>query len=411
VTVASLKGRTCSKWEEITLVDLASDEPHSLVDGPFGSDLKLSDIMSSGVPLVRIQHIGVGEFREGFDQFITEEKSHELRRHSAQAGDLVFAKLGDPAGRSTLLPSSVQHAVIVADCVRLRINKKKVDPNYLAWAVNSPSVLQQISGSSKGSTRQRANLADFKKVRVPVPHKREEQRRIASLLNSANELRRTYRNALEMSEGLLGAVFLEMFGDPAKNPKEWPKVALDSLCERITVGHVGPMINEYVSAGIPFLRSLNIRRNRVDLHDVKYVSQDFHKKLLKSALAPGDVVGVRTGMTGVTAVVPKKLPVSNCADLIVMTCGSQLEPRFLSEVLNILLGDVEAIAGATGAIQEHFNIGRARELHVPLPPVEVQRVFCRTAGDVQRSIDVAQEALRQAEHLFQTLLHKAFGEG
>ena len=75
----------------------------------------------------------------------------------------------------------------------------------------------------------------------------------------------------------------------------WPEVGLGQIAEEVTVGHVGPMTSEYVLVGIPFLRSLNIEPFRINLTDVQYISQEFHGRLKKSALKPGDVVIVRTG--------------------------------------------------------------------------------------------------------------------
>src|SRR3954447_4961428 len=74
---------------------------------------------------------------------------------------------------------------------------------------------------------------------------------------------------------------------------EWQETKLKDLCEKVTVGHVGPMADAYQNNGIPFLRPLNIKSFNLDLGDVKFISNEFHTKLRKSALHPGDVVVVR----------------------------------------------------------------------------------------------------------------------
>jgi type I restriction enzyme S subunit len=102
---------------------------------------------------------------------------------------------------------------------------------------------------------------------------------------------------------------------------DWTETRLAALCTRVTVGHVGPMRNEYCEDGIPFLRSQNVQPFRVDTRDVKFVDEIFHRKLKKSALTAGDVVVVRTGYPGTAALVPDSLPVANCADLVVITPG------------------------------------------------------------------------------------------
>src|SRR4051812_44415932 len=98
--------------------------------------------------------------------------------------------------------------------------------------------------------------------------------------------------------------------------KGWKTIKLKELCHEITVGHVGPMVEEYIDSGIPFLRSQNILPFYLDLSSIRFISSEFHRKLKKSALRPGDVAVVRTGYPGTACVVPSQLSEANCADLV-----------------------------------------------------------------------------------------------
>ena len=60
------------------------------------------------------------------------------------------------------------------------------------------------------------------------------------------------------------------------------KIKLKEVCDRITVGHVGPMAEKYTAEGVPFLRSQNIAAFRLNLDDIKFIPPDFHEKLRKS---------------------------------------------------------------------------------------------------------------------------------
>ena len=73
-------------------------------------------------------------------------------------------------------------------------------------------------------------------------------------------------------------------------PEGWVWATWSQLSGRVTVGHVGPMKHEYVEAGVPFLRSQNVRANRFDSEGLKYVSPAFHERLSKSTLRPGDLL-------------------------------------------------------------------------------------------------------------------------
>src|ERR1035438_9117347 len=115
---------------------------------------------------------------------------------------------------------------------------------------------------------------------------------------------------------------------------DWREVVLEDVATDVTVGHVGPMASEYVEHGIPFLRSQNVEPLRINDTDLKFITKDFHGRLKKSALSPGDVVIVRTGKPGACAVIPLTLPVANCSDLVVVRCGPGLDSRFLAYYVN-----------------------------------------------------------------------------
>jgi len=152
----------------------------------------------------------------------------------------------------------------------------------------------------------------------------------------------------------------------------WPEVLLGDVAEDLTVGHVGPMASEYVASGIPFLRSQNVEAFRINLSDTKFITPEFHSKLGKSALRPGDVVIVRTGKPGTAAVIPDSMPALNCSDLVIVRPGSRLDSRFLCYYVNTVSGH-HVSAHLVGAVQQHFNVGSARQLPLKLPPLSEQR--------------------------------------
>lgn len=153
----------------------------------------------------------------------------------------------------------------------------------------------------------------------------------------------------------------------------WPEIPLEQLCTRVTVGHVGPMQQEYREGGVPFLRSMNVAPFTIDPQDLKRVSEDFHTKLKKSALRPGDVVVVRTGYPGTAAAMPETIPVANCADLVVVTPGADLMAEYLVAVLNSPWGKAAVRGRLVGAAQQHFNVTIAKQLPIPTPPLSIQR--------------------------------------
>ena len=166
----------------------------------------------------------------------------------------------------------------------------------------------------------------------------------------------------------------------------------------ITVGHVGPMAHKYVATGIPFIRSLNIQPFRISLDGVKYIDEDFHQELKKSQLKPGDVVVVRTGKPGTAAVVPSDLRVANCSDVVIVRPRSGLDSRFLAYYVNGVANGF-VYSRTVGAVQQHFNVGQAKEMPIPEVDLAEQRRIAEVLGALDELIDVDRRLARQCSDL------------
>jgi type I restriction enzyme S subunit len=159
----------------------------------------------------------------------------------------------------------------------------------------------------------------------------------------------------------------------------------------------------YVEDGIPFLRSLNVDRLRINDSDLKTIDAVAHDRLRKSTLHPGDVVIVRTGRPGACAVIPPSLPVANCSDLVIVRCGRALDPWFLAYYINSA-----AVHGVSsqivGAVQQHFNIGSARDLKIRLPDLATQREVV----EILRALDDKIELNRRMSQTLESMARALF---
>lgn len=308
-----------------------------------------------------------------------------------------------------------------------------LDPQYVYWYLRSSTELAKAMAS--GTTFLEISGRAAAAIPIPVPPLLQ-QKRIAQILDqqlsrleiasagirSARQRLVRYRDAVlfAASLGRVGAADHDPTGDGSppgdatsglpRLPEDWRWTTFAEVAKRVTVGHVGPMKSEYVDNGIPFLRSQNVRANRFDPAGLKYIRPEFHRRLAKSRLLPGDVVVVRSGDVGTACVIPDELPEANCADLVIIQRPTEIHPRFAAYYLNSAARRLIA-AGRVGVALIHFNTRSVAELPVPLPPsgkqsAIVDEVESRLSviDTLEREVDLAE---RRAVGLRRALLQAA----
>lgn len=165
-------------WKTVPLASLCVDVKADIVDGPFGSNLKRSDYVTSGVPVLKIQNVKPNAIHLKKMDFVTDAKYSELERHAFRDGDIVMTKLGDPLGVAAKVVG-VGRGLIVADLVRLRV--QGVDTDFLCHQLNAPAIQRHINSLQKGTTRPRVNLDMIRNLPIVLPSL-DEQRRIVTIL-------------------------------------------------------------------------------------------------------------------------------------------------------------------------------------------------------------------------------------
>jgi len=194
-------------------------------------------------------------------------------------------------------------------------------------------------------------------------------------------------------------------------PTIWKWGTFDQVSTRVTVGHVGPMKNEYKDSGIPFLRSQNVRENKFSPIGLKYINRSFHKKLQKSSLQPGDIVVVRSGSVGITCVIPSTLSESNCSDLVIIKQPFAVLPEYGSYYMNSIT-KTRVASEKVGVALTHFNTKSVAAMPIPVPPLDEQ---VRIVADVEKRLSIidgieieVEQNLFRSDRLRQSILKKAF---
>lgn len=151
-------------------------------------------------------------------------------------------------------------------------------------------------------------------------------------------------------------------------PDGWVWTRLGRAVERVTVGYVGPMVSHYAGSGVPFVRSQNVRANRFRFDGLIFITEEFHQTIAKSALAPGDVVVVRSGNVGTVCVISPQLADANCSDVVIVKRPIAVLPQYLSFYLNSAASSYVR-TGSVGIALTQFNTKFVATMPLPLPPL------------------------------------------
>jgi type I restriction enzyme, S subunit len=142
-------------------------------------------------------------------------------------GDLVFARTGATTGKSYLIRECPDNTVFASYLIRVRVGDK-IDPRYVSPFFQTPDYWAQITKSASDVAQPGVNAPTLKSLMFPIPPL-PEQWRIAEVLDLAEALRAKRRAALAQLDGHTQANFLELFGDPVANPRQWPTRKLRAL--------------------------------------------------------------------------------------------------------------------------------------------------------------------------------------
>lgn len=186
-----------------------------------------------------------------------------------------------------------------AFCKVLRPNHR-VDGRYFAHFFQTASYRRRVSALAAGANINNLRNEHLDDLEFPLPPL-AEQRRIAAILDQAEELRAKRRAAIALLDQLPQAIFLDMFGDPATNPKGWPLVEIGTLSDRVSTWDPARQLEEF-----SYIDIASVDQGIKQVTSVRKMSADAAPSRARQRVQKGDILvsTVRPNLNAV-AVVPE----------------------------------------------------------------------------------------------------------
>jgi type I restriction enzyme, S subunit len=176
---------------------------------PFGSSLKKAELVQRGIPVVGIENVLPNQFVKDFRRFITDQKFRELADYAIQKNDILVTTMGT-IGRAAVAPGGLGNAIIDSHLFRMRVDTKRVMPEYLSYALNSDIVIRQLRRDARGSIMDGLNTTILRECLVPLPTI-SRQAAIVALLTRVQRLRATHFEAVRQADHLFQTLLHQAF--------------------------------------------------------------------------------------------------------------------------------------------------------------------------------------------------------
>ncbi|MBA3923906.1 MAG: restriction endonuclease subunit S, partial [Nostocaceae cyanobacterium] len=289
-------------------------------------------------------------------------------------------------------------------------SKSAIDAKYFKYLLETPIITRQLDSEQRGGTQKFVSLKVLRNMLIPYPPL-EEQRRIAAILDQANAVRRKRQEVIALTEELLRSTFLEMFGDPATNPKEWEIMRMSKVVSQTQYGTAEKANSE--KNGIPVLRMNNITyTGEIKLDDLKWCPIPAADEA-KFTVQRGDLLFNRTNspeLVGKTAVwrSDEKYAFAGYLVRVRFEAGRALS-EYVSAYLNSSYAKKYLFERAKPSINmSNFSASEFLKISLPLPPFALQERFVVVADATRSSIRRFEGMFKDANELFNSLLQRAF---
>ncbi|MBI3965151.1 MAG: restriction endonuclease subunit S [Chloroflexi bacterium] len=315
-------------------------------------------------------------------------------------------------GKTALFAETGEH-LFSNHMTRLRVRRELVEPGFLArylhWTWQEGGLRSFVN---QWISQAAINTSQIARITLSLPPL-SEQRRIVEILDQADALRRARAEADAKAQRIVPALFQQMLGDPATNPKDWPLHPVGELAEVQGGLQLSPKRRELPLLR-PYLRVANVQRDFLVLDEIKEIGLT-EDELGRVLLQPGDVLVVE-GNGNPTEIGRAAIwdgSIDGCVHqnhLIRIRCReSQLEPEYLLAFINSPSGQQYFhVAGNTTSGLVTISTGVVNRCRIPVPPIELQQSFSSQAKAV-RSLRAGQaQATARCNRLFDVLLSRAF---
>lgn len=347
---------------------------------------------------------------------LTGSEAPSRARQLIRAGDVLVSTVRPNLNAVAIVPQQLDGATASTGFCVLRPRPEELDSRFLFHFVRTDRFVDSLVRNATGASYPAVSEGVVRSVLVPVTDL-QEQRRIADVLDRADELRSKRRAAMGKLESLKRSIFLDIFGggslppvwpaqEQVSHPAGWRWELLMDYA-RLATGHT-PDRNrpEYWGGNIPWITTGDIREldGRVAMDTRQHISDLGEQHSSAVQLPVGTICFSRTASVGFVTMMGREMATSQ--DFVNWVCGPDLNPTYLLHAFLASRNSLRKISD--GSTHKTIYFPTVERFRVLIPPRELQDEFVRRVGRINPTHAAADSSVTCLTDLAHSLQERAF---
>lgn len=301
--------------------------------------------------------------------------------------------------------------VIVSPLYNVFSVSDELEQQYLLYFLKSAIGRQMIKAKALGSVRDNLKMDMLKEMTIPQ-RTLQEQKKCVAVLDELQKMISLHSERIEKYDKLIKARFVEMFGDPVVNDKNWQTLPLDEACKTIVdCPHSTPSYTSE-NTGYMCIRTSIVKKNKILWDEIEYIpEEEFAKRIQRKKPEMGDVVYTREGaILGIAAIIDRECNVAlGQRSMLLSPNRNKCTSEFLCVAMNCDSFLDNALKGVAGSASPHINVGDIKAFNMIMPPIELQNQFATFVHQSDKLKAEEQRKLEKMQILFDSLMQQYFG--
>ncbi|SDF86950.1 type I restriction enzyme, S subunit [Paenibacillus sp. cl6col] len=356
-----------------------------------------------GYPIVGLEHLTPEEITLTAWDKGKENTFSKLFRE----GDILFGRRRAYLKKAAVAPFD---GICSGDITVIESIPERILPELLPFIIQNDALFDFAVGKSAGSLSPRVKWENLKNYEFELPDM-DKQRELAKILWAIDTTKKTYQKLLQKTDELVKSQFIEMFGDPETNSKEWPTVALGdiSFITKLAGFEYSKYIKYQDSGEIIMVRGLNCKKTKLILDDIYWVDKATSDLLPRSKLAKGDIVLTYVGTVGEVALIDEDDRYHLAPNVAKISLNDKIKnsPEYWAYLFMITRDYVVRFASST--TQAAINMEKIRKIVYPHPPIELQNLFVEVLKQSDKSKFELEQALKELDFTYKKIISENLG--